>query len=194
MTAFAKTRQYDSDGQPYCSACRAFRPREEFADRTSRSGNVYPNGLCRTHSNARRTAYDRARAAQRRSERPKPPAPRTPKPYLLPPPKPIMTRVKEPTPSRAMDAVKRPAKAIVYPRIDPALCIYSGAVVLAESARCLISDLFAANVGMAIVKGWASTVSDDDEWAAPRFARPETAELWSAMVANRFGVREGRAA
>jgi len=64
-----------------------------------------------------------------------------------------------------------------------------------KTVELLVHELFAANICGAIVRGWASTVSaDEDGYASPRFERKATADLWREIVANRFGVRDRREA
>jgi len=195
MKTCPKTRLLNANGDPYCSDCGQFRPLSEFRMKRSRAGNDYPETFCRMHANARRATRARELAAKERAERPARLKRifRSPKPFLLPPPVYVQPPVKEPSVSHG--APKGERKPIVLPRIDPALCVFPGKAVWAEDGRMLVHEFFAANICGAITRGWASTVADDEDgYAAPMFERKATADLWREIVANRFGVRDGRAA
>jgi hypothetical protein len=188
MKTCPKTRLLNANGDPFCSDCGQFRPLKEFRMKRNRSGNEYPETFCRVHANARRAARARELAAKERAERPARLKRifRTPKPFLLPPPVLINSPVVNPA---QVNLSNRPTpKLVVYPMVDPETCIYPGAMVWISSGKALIADLFSANVGMAIVRGWASTISDSDEGlVTPRFERPQTAKLFNSMMAYRTG-------
>jgi hypothetical protein len=79
--------------------------------------------------------------------------------------------------------------------IDPALCCFAALPCRCADGRALVLELHAIGLAPSLVSGWFASVelATDDEMVTPRFERASGVVLWEALLAYRFGRRDGGA-
>jgi hypothetical protein len=183
------TRKHDADADRYeCSECKEMRPRADYGKhKTSLFGLNAVCKPCVRVKSQKRWAETRAEQRAKRATL----APVAPKPEQRP-----LYKAVDAAKATTPDSVRyRSANAIVYP-VDPIeRCIHSGACCDAQDGFALAHELFCANTCGGIVRGYFATVGRDAEgWITPRFARKESAALWTKLIRVRCGATDERRA
>jgi len=191
MTSAIARKHDAATGMYECTSCLAMKPRADFSRHKTALYGLSP--VCRVCDRVRhQKRWAETREAQRVKRAALAPVAVTPKPKPKPEQRPLYKAgtLKPTTP----DSVRfRSANPIVYP-VDPIeRCVHPGMACGAQEGFALAHDLFSANVAMGCVRGYFATVGKDAESLVyPRFARKESAALWTAMIRSRCGVRDER--